>query len=410
MTRTPSPPPAPDPAIQTANESAANRYNINSPFGTQTWSTGGRETIGYDSKGAPIYGEQRTQNITLSPSEQRQYDLRNNISETLMKQGQQGIEGGLPDYNPLESAPDRPGNISTPGAFDPGVAPVGQFDPQLGPQPTTSREGRFDPALGDPGQFDINKAGGNAADAHYQRIASYLKPYQQQETDAWEQRMANQGLPVGSEAYGESFGALKDSQNRSLNDAAYEAAIRSPELALSERGQQMSDRGQVYGEKLGTQQQRVGESSQYYGEDLNARRQQLEESLAGYDANLRGGDTNFDRYTTGRGAQFGEQLAAQSDARTGYQQYQSERDRQFQEDLQRRQQYYNEIAASLGGQQLNPLNAGGGGGDANLDVSGAYGQYNQATMNAYNQKLAAKNAQLAAAAGLGSAALGIPGR
>jgi hypothetical protein len=123
---------------------------------------------------------------------------------------------------------------------------------------------------------------------------------------------------------------------------------------------------------------------------------------------MRGGDTNFDRYTTGRGAQFGEQLAAQSDARTGYQQYQSERDRQFQEDLQRRQQYYNEIAASLGGQQLNPLNAGGGGGDTNLDVGGAYQQYNQATMNAYNQKIAQKNAQLAAAASIGSAAMQIP--
>lgn len=50
------PPPQPDPAVQTAQEAAANRYNINSPFGSQTWSQGARGVIGYDSNNQPIYG------------------------------------------------------------------------------------------------------------------------------------------------------------------------------------------------------------------------------------------------------------------------------------------------------------------------------------------------------------------
>lgn len=302
--RAPSPPPSPDPAVQTANESAANRYNINSPFGSQTWTTGGRETIGYDSTGKPIYGEQRTQNITLNPSEQRQYDTTNEIAELMLNQGKAGIEGGLPSYSALEANPGRPGNVD----------------------------------LG--GKFDLNAASSPAADAHYKRIAAYLEPQFQRQTDEWEQRMANQGLPMGSEAYSESFGDLQDAQNRAWQDAAYESAERAPDLALQERGQQ----------------------------------------------------TN-------------EALAAQSDARAGFSQYQSERDRQLNEDFARRQQYYNEIAAALGGQQLNPINAGGGGGDANLDVAGAFQQYNQAQMNAYNQKLARQNAIIGAAGQIGAAAI-----
>jgi hypothetical protein len=285
-------PPSPDPAIQTAQEAAANRYNINSPFGKQTWSSGGREVVGYDSTGKPIYGEKQTQNIELAPSEQRQYDTRNEISETLMGQGLQGIQSGLPEFSDLEANPGRPGDLD----------------------------------LGD--RFDLNAASSPAADAHFQRVESYMRPYQEREADAWEQRMANQGLPVGSEAYGESLGELKDTQNRAMLDASYESAMRAPELAMQERGQQTS-----------------------------------------------------------------ESLAQQADARTGFQQYQGERGRQFNEDLTRRQNYYNEIAAALGGQQLNPLNAGGGGGDMPLDVGGAYAQYNQAQMAGYNAAEAAKRAQ-----------------
>ena len=352
-TSAPSPPPAPDPAIQTANEAAANRYNINSPFGSQTWTQGPRDIIGYDSTGKPLYGSQYTQNITLNPSEQRQYDQRNEISELLMQQGKQGIEQGLPEYASLEANPGRPDSLTAPGA-------PGSFDPRA--------------VNGDPRapEFSLNDASSNAAKAHYDRISALLEPTFERDTNRWEQRMNNAGLPVGSEAYGDSLNQFKDSQNRQLADAAYEAAVRAPELALAERGQQMSDRGQYF-----------------------------DETLAGYGTDV----TNRQQNMADRGQTFNEGLAVKADERTGYQQYQSERDRQFNEDLARRQQYFNEIAAALGGQQLNPINAGGGGGDSNLNVSGAFDTYNAANMNNYNQKVASRNALLQGLMGLGSSAI-----
>ena len=377
----PSPPPPPDPAIQTSNEAAANRYNISSPFGSQTWTSGGREVIGYDSSNRPIYGERYTQNIELNPSEQRQYDLRNAISEATMQEAQQGIGAGLPDYSPLEANPGRPGDIQAPGA-------PGAFNPRaVNPD---ARPGEFDPGLSDPGTYSMDSSVPDAARAHYDRIASMMDPYFERQQERFDQRMSNQGLPIGSEAYSDAYGDVLDSQNRQIGDAAYESAMRAPELSLAERGQQMSDRGQVFGEDVTTR-----------GVQMQDRGQLFDELLSSYGVDL----SNRGQQMGERGQLFGEQLATQQDARTGYQQYQSERGRQFDEDLARRQQYYNEIAAALGGQQLNPINAGGGGGDMPLNVSGAFDAYNSGVMNNYNQSAAARNNMIAAIAGLGGSAL-----
>src|SRR4051812_5809452 len=77
-------PATPDPQVQANAESAANRYNINGPSGTQTWTNGPQQIIGYDSKGKPQYGQTSTQNITLGDSEQKQYDTRNQIAEQML--------------------------------------------------------------------------------------------------------------------------------------------------------------------------------------------------------------------------------------------------------------------------------------------------------------------------------------
>jgi hypothetical protein len=336
MAKGSSSPPVPNPADQVNAEAKANRYNVNSPFGSQTWSQGP--------------DGQYTQSVSLNPSEQRQYDTHGQIAETLLGQSQDAIDKGLPGYSDLEANPGRPGSLQTPGA-------------------PTSFAPRSVNAAGDPGQFDLNSASSPAADAHYKRIAEQLTPSFKRQTDDWEQRMANQGLPIGSDAYTESQRGLMEGQDRTLADAAYQSAEIAPQLALQNRGQQMSDRGQLFGEATSGAQS-----------DIAARQQQMQD----------------------RGQGFNEQLAAQTDARTGYQQYQNERARQFNEDTTRRQNYYNEIAAALGGEQLNPVNAGGGGGDGQLNVSGAYNAYNNANLAGYNAGQAGKNNMLSALAGLGS--------
>lgn len=313
-------PPTPDPAAQIRAEAEANRYNVNSPFGSQRWS-GGQN------------GQPWEQTIELNPSEQRQYDSRNSIAEAMMGQAATQAGAGTPQYSDRPDMPQMPGNMQFSGEF-------------------TNRGG-------DPGQFSMNGATPDAARAHYSRIAEALDPTFERQTRGFEQRMANSGLPVGSEAYNDAFGEVMDQQNRTLRDAAYESAEMAPQLALAERGQQMSDRGQLFGEDLSTRQQTTSE-----------------------------------------------EMALQGDARAGFGQAQGEQTRVFDEDLARRQQYFNEIASLMGGQQLNPINGGGGGGNAPLDVGGAYNSYNAAQLARYNAQQGQNANMMSGMFGLGSSIAG----
>lgn len=149
----------------------------------------------------------------------------------------------------------------------------------------------------------------------------------------------------------------------------------------------MGERGQVFGEALDTRGQRMSDRAQLFGE-----------GVTGFESDLATRSQEMGE----RGQLFGEDLAAQADARTGFGQAQGEQTRVFNEDLARRQQYYNEIAAALGGQQLNPINAGGGGGNAPLDVAGAYNTYNQARLAGWNAEQAQQANLLSGLFGLGS--------
>lgn len=241
-----------------------------------------------------------------------------------------------------------------------GGAPGYSDRPEMSQLPATYQgRGDFSSGMSDPGTFSLNQSTPDASKAHYARIAESLDPTFEKQTSSFEQRMSNAGIPVGSEAYNEAYGEMLDQQNRSLRDAAYESAEMAPQLALAERDRQMSDRGQLYGEGLSSRQQNVSED-----------------------------------------------LAVQDDARAGFSQAQTEQTRVFDEDLARRQQYYNEIAALMGGQQLNPVNGGGGGGNAPLDVASAYNAQNQAQLARYNAGQAQQANMMNGMFNLGSAAIG----
>lgn len=238
-----------DPAIQANAEAAANRYNVTGPSGSQTWTTGGRQLIGYDSKGNPQYGVQQTQNITLGPSEQRQYDTRNQIAEQLLGAG----KDQLPSFT---SSP-----------------------------------------------FDYNTEGSNAAKAAYQRQVDLLNPEFAKADNTFEQKMANAGIPVGSEAYNDAMRQHENDKNFALTQAAQASESEGAQLALSQR-----------------------------------------------------------------------------------------------------QQRYNELAAALGSEQLQPVNAYGTSGSP-IDVSGAYAQQNAQRMAKYQGDVATSNANNQALAGLAMAAM-----
>lgn len=179
--------PAPDPAVQTNAEAAANHYNIVGPNGSTVWQQGERQVIGYDSAGRPQYGNASTQINTLAPSEQRQYDTRNQISEQLLGSASTQI----------------PGFANDPFSFD-----------DQGPA---------------------------SAEAQYQKNIALLQPQFERGDKDFEQKLANQGLPMGSEAYNEALGQHEGNKNKALTGLAYDTITQGNQLALQERNQRYNE-------------------------------------------------------------------------------------------------------------------------------------------------------------------------
>lgn len=89
----PTPPAPPDPNVQIAAEGKANRYNVNSPFGSSQWT-------------GPTAGE-NTVTQTLSPAQQRQLAYRNMLADTMLGNASNRA-GNLPNspFNFGEATPD----------------------------------------------------------------------------------------------------------------------------------------------------------------------------------------------------------------------------------------------------------------------------------------------------------------
>lgn len=64
-------------------------------------------------------------------------------------------------------------------------------------------------------------------DAMYQRAMAPLESQFAQDNRAFEQSMADRGLPVGAEAYNDKFSLMQDAQNRARADAALAAVLGS---------------------------------------------------------------------------------------------------------------------------------------------------------------------------------------
>jgi hypothetical protein len=182
-----SSPKTPDPQVQANAEASANRYNIVGPSGSQTWSQGPQQIIGYDSKGKPQYGQQSTQTIKLGDAEQQQYDTRNQIANQLLT----GADKQVGDF-----------------ANDP---------------------------------FSFNDQGHTAAQAQYQRQLDLLNPEFKKQDTAFEDRLANAGIPMGSEAYNDALRQHENDKNFALTQAAQQSEQTGAQLGLSERQQRYNE-------------------------------------------------------------------------------------------------------------------------------------------------------------------------
>lgn len=171
------------------------RYNQNSPFGSTTWDKS-KDGLSW------------TQNTTLSPDQQRIFDLNNaNREGAAWLAGQQG-SSLLPNFGEqisgsMQGLTDTQNMLSS--TLQNQIA--GAYDKPLDYSSLGPRQGNLD-------YYDTGTRQ-RVEDALYQRSASRLDPQFQQSESDLTSRLAAQGITQGSEAYGREVGNM----SRSKNDA-----------------------------------------------------------------------------------------------------------------------------------------------------------------------------------------------
>lgn len=178
--------PVPDPTVQVAAQKAADQYNVVGPGGSTTWQQGPEIITGYDSNRRPIYGTQSTQTTQLAPEQQKQYDLQQQIADQLLT----GANKNIPTFA------NTPYSGGTP--------------------------------------FDYNTATPDAAKAAYQQQVDLLQPQFANADKAFDTKLANQGIPIGSDAYADAQRQHENDQNFALTQAAQSAQGTGANMAFQQ--------------------------------------------------------------------------------------------------------------------------------------------------------------------------------
>ena len=247
-----STPPAPDynAAAQTQAQSSAqnieqqtvaNRPNINTPFGSQTWQMKPEvdPTTGQ-------YVSTWTQNTTLAPQTQAALTAQQNIQN----QKSQTAESLLGNFENAEATPIN-WNSFTPFANTPG-------------QTTTA---------GNPTAQQYDKS---AADAAFNSFMGYNQPLMQQAKDQLDTQLQNQGLKPGDQAYDTAMANLQRQQSAQVQQAGYGATLTGSQIGQQQAATNLAQQNQAFGQSMTGAQyqdtlraQEAAEAMQRQGFSLN---------------------------------------------------------------------------------------------------------------------------------------------
>jgi hypothetical protein len=191
MGKSSSTPPAPDYEAAAEATAAGNRVNQVTPYGNLTYTESG-----VDSQGNPKW----TANVELSEDQRKLLEQQNKTSLGLGELQQQGL-GYVKNM------------ISSP------------FDTSGLPQ-----------------------TGINVGENMTESVMRRLQPQLEQEQKSFDAQMANQGIPVGSEAYMNAKRAFDQRQNDRLTSAV----IQGTDVGLRARGQGFNELGYIRNEPINT--------------------------------------------------------------------------------------------------------------------------------------------------------------
>lgn len=215
--KSPSPPAAPDPKATAAAQGAANvdtavaqallnQYNQVSPFGNVTYQQTGSQTVGSgsDARTVPTF----TQTTELSPSQQRQLDLTNQLSEQALGVGNTAF-----------------GNVS--GQLSSPFSPTGL--PEINADAGAARE--------------------RAVNDLYGLQTGRLDDRFGREQASLENRLANQGIQQGSDAYKNAMSDFNYGKNDAYNSAMATALAQGTSTAQAENAMNLANRQQGFQEQ-----------------------------------------------------------------------------------------------------------------------------------------------------------------
>lgn len=329
---TPKPPPAPDPvAIANAQtksnlntaiaQTALNNTNINSPYGSQTFTQTGSTNV----NGIAI--PQYTQNITLSPAEQAKLDATNAIQQQALGVGSDQLNAvsnslskpvdfsGAPSQvtsvsggpiktsvpgQTLETNLDAPGQLKTsvPGQTYNTYVPGQTYQNSFGDGGDIQKQIDMSGIPNIPGIDDFSADRARVEEA----LMSRLNPQFQKDQADLENQLITQGFTRGTQAFQDQLDVL----NRAKNDARFQAVLAGGQEQSRLFGLGMGARQQMFNEAMNKGGFANSAQAQAYGQALG--RGQFYNDSIGNQFGMDMSRANFEN--AAKGAQFNTDLTA----------------------------------------------------------------------------------------------------
>jgi len=376
----PTPPPAPNPNELINAQSNANRITQFTPYGNLLFGSVGDQgqfvqgPVPDDGQAAAFTQETPFQAQLRAATEGTGLGLGNLAfgrvtGRTVIGQNPDGtpIFQDDPDFqNPFRTAPTLSG-ISAAQEIDPTqLANLQAFNQNIGtdvalPQ-ALSTEGLT--AL----QSDPEAFRSTIEQTLFDRQLGLLQPEFTRQREELETNLINRGIPITSDPYNQAVNRLESQQNEQLQRLAQQATLAAGQESDRLVNQARQNRAMEFGERAATGEFGLARQQQAFGQ--NAANVQLQNAA--------------------RQQQIADQLLSNQIA-------QQQRSREIAERNALRSQNFNELAALLGGPQIQQASFFAPGA---IDTQGAFAAQQAAQQNAFNQAMGNRQANLGGLFGL----------
>jgi len=376
----PTPPPAPNPNELINAQANANRINQFTPYGNLLFGSVGDQgqfvqgSVPEDGQSAAFTQETPFQTQMRAATEGTGLGLGNTAfgrvtGQTVIGQNPDGspIYQDDPDFqNPFRTAPTLSG-VSAAQDIDPTqLGNLQNFNQNIASNvalPTgLSNEGLT--AL----QSDPEAFRGTIEQSLFDRQLGLLQPELTRQREELESNLVNRGIPITSDPYNSAVNRLESQQGEQLQRLAQQATLAAGQESDRLVNQARQNRAMEFGERAATGEFGLAANQASFGQ--NAANVQLQNAA--------------------RQQQIADQLLSNQVA-------QQQRSREIAERNALRGQNFNELAALLGGPQVQQASFFAPG---SIDTQGAFAAQQAAQQNAFNQAMGNRQANLGGLFGL----------